>query len=265
MQYKGAAYGSFIFGVEMTTSALEQTNDNLVLIGGESGAGKSACLMNLRNHEGVLYLNCEAGKKLPFRNKFKCITITQPSQVFEGFDWAETQPDIHTIVIDSVSFLMEMFESLYIIGAADSRSMWGEYAQFFKNLMQQKVAKSSKNVIMITHIAEDVDEATGLRKTQAKVKGALKGTGIEAYFSLVINVKKIPLRDLEAYPNDFLNVTEEDKLVGYKHVFQTRITKNTTGERIRGPMGMFTPTETFIDNDAQKLLDVVHEFYNEEG
>lgn len=49
------------FGVKMT-AAIEQVNDNLILIGGESGAGKSACLMNLRNHEGVLYLNCEAGE-----------------------------------------------------------------------------------------------------------------------------------------------------------------------------------------------------------
>ena len=43
------------------TAALEQINDNLVLIGGWSGAGKSASLMNLQNQEGVLYLNCEAG------------------------------------------------------------------------------------------------------------------------------------------------------------------------------------------------------------
>ena len=44
------------------TAAIEQVNDNLILIGGKSGAGKSACLMNLRNQEGVLYLNCEAGE-----------------------------------------------------------------------------------------------------------------------------------------------------------------------------------------------------------
>ena len=43
------------------TAALEQLNDNLVLIGGVSGAGKSACLRNLRKPEGVLYLNCESG------------------------------------------------------------------------------------------------------------------------------------------------------------------------------------------------------------
>ncbi len=40
-------------------------NDNLVLISGESGSGKSMCLRNLKDPEGVMYLNCEAGKKLP--------------------------------------------------------------------------------------------------------------------------------------------------------------------------------------------------------
>lgn len=246
------------------TAAVQQTNDNLILIGGESGAGKSASLMNLRNPEGVLYLNCEAGKKLPFKNKFISKTITDPYQIYEGFVWAESQPHVHTIVIDTATFMMEMFESVHIVGAADTRARWQDYSQFFKNLMQQYVAKSTKNVIILTHIEEMIDETTGLRKVQSKVKGALKAVGIESFFSLNVNTKKVPLRDLTDYENQYLNITEDDKLVGYKHVFQTRITKNTTGERIRGPIGMFSQTETYIDNDAQQLLDIVHDFYKEE-
>ena len=38
-----------------------ETNDNLVLICGKSGTGKSTSLKNLKNPEGVLYLNCDAG------------------------------------------------------------------------------------------------------------------------------------------------------------------------------------------------------------
>lgn len=34
---------------------------DLVMIAGASASGKSASLMGLKNHEGVLYLNCEAG------------------------------------------------------------------------------------------------------------------------------------------------------------------------------------------------------------
>lgn len=246
------------------TAALQQTNDNLVLIGGVSGAGKSACLRNLKNEEGVLYLNCESGKKLPFRNKFIKKTITDPYQVFEGFNWAETQPDVHTIVIDSVSFLMDMFVSVHIMGSADTRSQWQAYAEFFKTLMQQYVAKSTKNVIMITHIQEDLDEEKGIRTEQAVIKGGLKGSGIEAYFSLNVTARAMPVKELDKHPSDYLNITDEERDLGYKHVFQVRKTKETTGSRIRGPMDLFPSSTVYTDNDAQMLLDVVHEFYQED-
>ena len=246
------------------TAALEQVNDNLVLIGGVSGAGKSACLRNLKNPEGVLYLNCESGKKLPFRNKFICKTITDPSEIIEGFMWVESQPQIHTIVIDSLSFLMDMYVSLYIMGSADSRSQWQQYAEYFKTLMQQHVAKSTKNVLIITHISEDVDEEKGLRTESAVIKGGLKGTGIEAYFSLNVTARATPIKELDKHPSQYLNIDEEERELGYKHVFQVRKTKETTGSRIRGPMGLFPKSTVYTDNCAQMLLDVVHEFYKED-
>ena len=246
------------------TAALQQLNDNLILIGGVSGGGKSASLRNLKDPEGVLYLNCEAGKKLPFRNKFKSIVITRPEQILEGFQWAETQPQIHTIVIDTVSFLMDMFVSVNIMGSADTRAQWQAYSEYFKNLMQQYVAKSSKNVIMLTHVAEDVDEEKGIRVEQAVVKGGLAKTGIEAFFSLNVTARAVPVKELDKHPSEFLNITEEERDVGYKHVFQVRKTKETTGSRIRGPMGLFPPGTVYIDNDTQLLLDVVHEFYKED-
>ena len=246
------------------TAALQQTNDNLVLIGGVSGAGKSACLRNIKDQEGVLYLNCEAGKKLPFRNKFMSKVITDPYHIFEGFIWAETQPHIHTIVIDSLSFLMDMFVSVHIMNSADSRSQWQAYQEFFKELMQQKVASSTKNVIIITHIAEDLDEEKGIRTEQAVVKGGLKGTGVEAYFSLNVTARAMPIKELEKHPSEFLNITDDERDVGYKHVLQVRKTKETTGSRIRGPMGLFPQGTVYTDNCAQMLLDVVHDFYKED-
>ena len=246
------------------TAALQQTNDNLVLIGGVSGAGKSACLRNIKDQENVLYLNCESNKKLPFRNKFMSKVITDPYHIFEGFIWAETQPQIHTIVIDSLSFLMDMFVSVHIMNSADSRSQWQAYQEFFKELMQQKVASSTKNVIIITHIAEDLDEEKGIRTEQAVVKGGLKGTGVEAYFSLNVTARAMPIKELEKHPSEFLNITDDERDVGYKHVFQVRKTKETTGSRIRGPMGLFPQGTVYTDNCAQMLLDVVHDFYKED-
>lgn len=39
----------------------QTVNDNLVLLCGKSATGKSASLMKMKNPEGVLYLNAEAG------------------------------------------------------------------------------------------------------------------------------------------------------------------------------------------------------------
>ena len=51
-------------------------NNHLVLVTGKSASGKSASLRNLDKPEGVIYLNCENGKKLPFKTTFKELTIT---------------------------------------------------------------------------------------------------------------------------------------------------------------------------------------------
>lgn len=153
---------------------------DLVLIAGASASGKSASLMSLENHEGVLYLNCESGKRLPFPNKFDKHTITDPLQIYEAFDYAETQPHIHTIVVDSLTFMMDMFESVYVVPSTNTMKSWGDYNQFFKNLMQDKVAKSTKRVVFTAHTLSQLNENEMVMETKIPVKGALKNQGIEA-------------------------------------------------------------------------------------
>lgn len=240
-------------------------NDQLVLISGESGSGKSASLMNLRNQDRVLYLNCESGKRLPFRNKFQSYTITDPYQIHEAF--AATEPgnkmhdQIDTIVIDTLTFLMDMFESQYVLGAADTMKGWSNYQQFFKKLMQTYVARSDKSVIILGHARSELNEAKMEREVAVPIKGALKNNGVEAYFSTVVSTKKVIIKDLKGYENELLNITEQDEMLGFKHVFQTQLTKSTTGERIRSPMGMFNVNQTYMDNDAQLLLDHLTAYY----
>ena len=242
------------------------TNDQLVLIAGESGTGKSASLMGLRNQERVLYLNCEAGKRLPFRNKFDSKIISDPYQVYEAFDYTALGAPGHalydTIVVDTSTFLMDMFESVYVINSANTQKAWGDYAQFFKNLMQQKIGPSDKRVIILAHTREEHDEKAMEFKTSVPVKGSLKGNGIEAYFSTVVATKKVSLKDLESQDPALLHITPDDQALGYKHVFQTRLTAKTKGERIRSPIGLFAQNQTYMDNDAQLLLDHLHSFYN---
>jgi hypothetical protein len=242
-------------------------NDNLVLICGESGSGKTASLGTLKNHKGVYYLNCEAGKKPPFKNKFKSGTITDPLAIFSYFDAAEQDPECHSIIIDTATFMMDMFESVYIVpiqaNGGDGRAAWGNYSQFFKKLMSQYVAKSTKNVLILAHTQSLLNETTGDMNTMVKVKGALMHHGIEAYFSTIVSCKKVSLKKL--VPNKYLNITPQEEAVGFKHVYQTTVTKDTTGERIRGPRFMWEDNEVFIDNDAQHLIDVLVDFYADEA
>lgn len=236
-------------------------NDHLVLLCGKSATGKSASLMGLKNPEGVMYLNCEAGKKLPFRSKFKEYVVTDPLQINEAFTAAENMPDVHTIVIDSLTYLMDMYESIYVVNSANTMKAWGDFAQFFKTMMQQYVAKSTKNVIFIAHTKSDLNESEMVMETYVPVKGSVKNNGVESYFSTIIASKKVPLKTLKEYQSGLLNITPEEEALGFKYVFQTKLTKDTVSERLRGPLGLFETNETYTDNNMQLILDRLHHYY----
>lgn len=238
-------------------------NNNLILVVGKATTGKSASLRELAPPDGVAYLNCENNKSLPFRNKFQALTITDPYQVYQAIEEVEEDDSIHTIVIDTITFLMDMFESQYVIGSANTQKAWGDYAQFFINLMQQYVAVSSKRIIMMAHTADVANESEMTLETIVKVKGSLMSKGIESFFTQVISTKRLPLKKLKNYDegNDLLSITEDDEILGYKHVFQTLPTKETAHERIRSPMGMWDRKETYIDNNIELVLNRIAEYY----
>lgn len=241
---------------------MSTVNDHLVLLGGKSATGKSASLMGLEEPEGVLYLNCESGKRLPFKAKFLQKTITDPLQIFEAFDWVESQPQIHTVVIDSLTYLLDMYETLYVYQAADGQKAWGDFAQYYKQLMQQKVAASTKRVIFTAHTADTLNSTEMIMETKVPVKGSTKSNGIESYFSVVIASKKVSLKTLEPYKSALLTITPEEEALGFKYVFQTKITKETVNERLRGPLGLFATNETFIDNNMQLVMNRLKEYYS---
>ena len=43
--------------------------------------------------------------------------------------------------------------------------------------------------------------------------------------------------------------------------YQTRITKDSVGESMRGPMGLWAANEVYIDNDIQYVIDRLHNYY----
>ena len=236
-------------------------NTQLVLIGGKSSTGKSASLMGLDNPERVAYMNCENNKRLPFPAKFMQANVTDPLQVQQTMEALTGNDKFDVVVIDTLTYLMDMYETQYVINSANSMKMWGEYAQFFKRLMQEGVAKSDKQIIFTAHTSDIYNEGDMVTETMVKVKGSLMNQGIESYFSTVISTKKMSLKALDKYKSDLLNITPQEEALGFKYVFQTMLTKETFNERIRGPLGMWLPNETFIDNNAQLVLNRLKEYY----
>lgn len=241
----------------------QSINDHLVLVVGKSAAGKSASLMNLEDPTNVMYFNCEAGKRLPFASKFQTYTITDPHQIFEGFEAAElpAKAGVHTIVVDSLTYLMDMYESLYVLNSPNTMKAWGDFAQYFKQLMQYYVAKSTKRVVFTAHTLDTLNEGEMVMETKVPVKGSLKNNGIESYFSVVIAAKKMSLKALDNYKSTLLHITPQEEALGFKYVFQTQLTKETVNERLRGPMGLFSAQETFIDNDIQQVFTRLEQYY----
>lgn len=189
------------------------------------------------------------------------LVITDPMQIMEAFDAAENMPHIHTIVIDTLTYLLDMYESQYVLNSTNTMKAWGDFAQYFKNLMQQYVAKSSKNVVFLAHTSETMNDSEMIIETKVPVKGSLKNNGIESFFSIVIAAKRVPLKLLKDYKSDLLTITPEEEALGFKYVYQTQVTKDTVYERLRGPMGLFSQQETFIDNNLQLVLNRLHQYY----
>lgn len=237
-------------------------NTQLVLIGGKSATGKSASLMGLRDPERVAYMNCENNKRLPFPAKFTQANVTDPLQVQQTMEALTGNPKYDVIVVDTLTYLMDMYETQYVLPSSNTMKSWGEYAQFFKRLMQEGVAKSDKQIIFTAHTSDIYNEGDMVTETMVKVKGSLMNQGVESYFSTVIATKKMSLKALDKYKSDLLNITPQEEALGFKYVFQTMLTKETVNERIRGPLGMWLPNETFIDNNAQLVLDRLKQYYN---
>lgn len=101
---------------------MSELNNQLVLVSGVSASGKTASLRNLKNQSKWIYCSTETGKELPFKNDFKKVKIEDAVHILNVFDEAIAHPDkCDGIIIDSLTFLMDMYESQYVLTASDTR------------------------------------------------------------------------------------------------------------------------------------------------
>lgn len=244
-------------------------NPKSIMICGESGHGKSASLLGIKDRTDVLYLNCENGKPLPFKSKFKKKTITDPEDIIDFIEQlAElgSESPYKFVVIDTVSFMMDMYERVHVSNATNTQKMWGEYGQFFPRLMDATAKCENIFFIMLGHLDSFLDEDEGMMKHRVPVKGALAKKGLEAFFTTVVYVKRMRTKDiLKAIPdgNSLLNITAKEERMGFKNVFLTDADKTTIGGRIRSPLGMWLDDELYIDNDVQHVLKRLIEYYKD--
>ena len=138
-----------------------------------------------------------------------------------------------------------------------------------KKFQDEKIALVDEVIELDKKAREAKSEADELRSKMnksAKQIGALMGQGkkdeAEAVKAEVADIKQ-KIKDLEPYQNELLHITDDERELGCKHVIQTRLTKDTVGERIRTNGDMWKREETFIDGNIQLVLNRMREFYGE--
>lgn len=235
-----------------------------VLIVGAANTGKSTALRNLVNREKYAYLNTD-GKGLPIAgaNSFLInLKITNPKDILSFYPQFEESEKCEGVILDTLTFLMAMYERKEVMTSANTQQAWGAYMQFYEALTEQ-IKNSNKFQIVMAHTDTALNEQTMQMESKILVKGAVGKRGVDADYATVVTCKQMPITKLEGYENPMLTITEEEQLMGVKYVFQTRLTKESVGDRTRSPMGMWDIKESFIDNDIQLVINRLKEFYGE--
>jgi hypothetical protein len=238
-------------------------NKNIVLIMGPPNTGKSASLMKLSNPDKMVYLNADL-KELPFASKFKLnLPIADSKDVIDYITQIEEEPSVTGAVLDTLTFLMSMYERQYVTpfaGTKQGQTAWGDYGNFYREFIHA-IKSGTKNYAILAHAATELNEQAMQMETYVPVKGAVGRTGVEADFTTILSTKQVPLKKLEGYENDLLHITEEEEEDGFKYVFCTRVTKETVGEKMRSAVGLWKRNELYIDNDLEQVFQRLRQYY----
>ncbi len=215
--------------------------DKTMLIVGDSGFGKTTSLRNL-DLSKMIYINVDK-KTLPFKSKdlYKHVMLESTQQLINGLEAAEADEGVEFIVIDTLTFLGDMFYSEHIENSSNGMKAWGDYKSYLNHVIDMG-KRSNKHYIFLAHASDIYDEKEMVTKTFAKIQGSLKGGGIEAHFTFVFYAKVIP--DSDGMP---------------QYMLQTNKTKGNVGVSAKTPMGCFE--EAYIPNDVSEVMKTIDTFY----
>lgn len=254
-----------------------------ILILGEPASGKTSSLENLKDQENWIYINTEGGKQLPFKNTFSSIVINDPDKLVRFLSWLsqnrknpeELRKIFNTkisepkgIILDSISELMKLYQAKYILDSSDKSKTfenWDRYTDYVRKLVQVILPSLELPYIMLSHTILRENIKTGMADAVADLKGVIGKTGLEAYFTTVVAAKCVPLQTLETYgaiSPENITISEEDRMLGTKYVFQLKNLPDQPEKRLRGFRKVLEGQTPFINNDVQWILDKQNEIVN---
>lgn len=154
------------------------SNKNIILITGKPSAGKSSSLRNIEEKEKCAYFNTDL-KELPIRDamRFQTVDVTDPMDFIDGVQQVEEHPEMTMGVLDTLTFLMDMYESQYVLKSSNTQKAWGDYGQFYKSLIHA-IKSGTKDYVIFAHEKDMLNESEMVMETKVPIKGAIGARGV---------------------------------------------------------------------------------------
>ncbi len=214
----------------------------MILLLGNSGEGKTSALRNL-DLESTVYIDTDRKGIKSFKDMDKFnqwIKLDYVDHLIPGLEAIENDDSVKTVVVDTLSIALDMFVAQKIDGAADSRTMWGEYKVWFNKIMNQ-AKLSKKDYVFISHTKTIYDEQEMESRTFAYAQGSI-ASRIESHFAVV------------AYAHKYL---DENQMPAYGLLVNP--TKEKLHLSVKSPMSMFDEP-LILDNDVNILFKAIEEY-----
>lgn len=239
---------------------MTKANKNIVLIMGKPNTGKSTSLRNIKSQDTMVYLNTDL-KELPFADKFMVnVEVADAMDVLTHIAEIEQQEKVTGAVLDTVTFLMSLYERQYVLPSKDTQKAWGSYGNFYREFIHA-IKSGTKDYVIMAHEETSLNEQAMQLETRIPIKGAVGKTGAEADFTTILSTKQMPIKKLEGIESDLLHITDEEREDGFKYVFCTRISKESIGEKMRSAIGLWNRNELYIDNDVEQVFTRLRQYY----
>jgi len=214
--------------------------DMTVLCCADSGCGKTSALRNL-DLSKVCYVNVDS-KPIPFKHAElnKNISLDSTQQLINGMEQIESDESIEYCVIDTITFLGDMFYTEHIENSSNGMKAWGDYKSYILKIIN--MAKRSRiNYIFLAHAQDIYDDKEMVNKTFSRIQGSLKGGGLEGHFTYVL-----------------YNIVKPDADGMPEYLYLTNKTKGYVGVSAKTPFDMI---ETWIPNDITLFHDAVKAYH----